>query len=314
MVGIITKLSFFIVNKIFVKQRIDNFLIKKFKKIPKSKLYKIIRKGYIRINKKRVQAKYKLKIGDLIRIPPLKINYNKKKKKINIKIQNILLKNILYEDNILLIINKPSGISVHGGSGINFNIIDSLRMIRPYDKYLELIHRLDRYTSGILMLAKKKSSLRYFHENFRKNLIQKKYLALVHRKCLFHKKIVNAPLLKKNILNKKKMVTVDKLGKPSKTIFKKKKSNLLYTLLSIIPYTGRTHQIRVHLEFLKHPIIFDSRYGNQNLDKNITTKKLNKVLLLHARKIVFLHPILKKKISIHAPLDKNFKNAIKHLF
>ncbi|CAL4321816.1 Ribosomal large subunit pseudouridine synthase C [Buchnera aphidicola (Chaitophorus sp. 3695)] len=314
MVSIITKLSFITVNKIFFKQRIDNFLIKKFKKIPKSKLYKIIRKGYIRINKKRVQAKYKLKLGDLIRIPPLKINSNIKKKNLNIKNKKILLKKILYEDKILLIINKPAGISVHGGSGINFNIIDSLRILRPHEKYLELIHRLDRYTSGILMIAKKRSSLRYFHKEFRKHCIQKKYLALVHRKCLFQKKIVDSPLLKINVVNKKKMVSVNKIGKKSKTIFYTKKRNLLYSLVSIIPYTGRTHQIRVHAAFLKHPIIFDNRYGNNNLDKKIQTKKINKILLLHAEKITFVHPILKKKITICAPLQKNFKNAIKHLF
>lgn len=310
---IITKLSFIKINKFFKKQRIDNFLINKFKKVPKSKLYKIIRKGYVRINKKRVKAKYKLKIGDYIRIPPLKVNY-KENPKIDIKKKNIILKNILYEDKFLLIINKPSGISVHGGSGINFNIIDSLRILKSHEKYFELIHRLDRYTSGILMIAKKKSILRYFHTKFRKKLIKKKYLALVHRQCSFQKKIVNFPLLKKNILNKKKMVSVNTIGKPSKTVFKTKKSNSFYSLLSIIPYTGRTHQIRVHSAFIEHPIIFDNRYGNKKLDNKIQKKKIKKNLLLHAKKIVFVHPILKKKITIRAPLKKNFKKMIKYLF
>ncbi|MCW5197774.1 RluA family pseudouridine synthase [Buchnera aphidicola] len=313
MTSIITKVSFFTVNKFFFQQRIDNFLIKRFKKIPKSKLYKIIRKGHIRINKKRVPVKYKLKLGDLIRIPPLKINYNIKQKEINIKKLNIISKKILYEDKILLIINKPAGISVHGGSGINFNIIDGLKILRPNEKYLELIHRLDRYTSGILMIAKKRSSLRYFHKEFREHSIQKKYLALVHRKCFFQKKIVNLSLLNQNILNKKKMVLINQNGKKSKTIFYTKKSNSLYSLVSIIPCTGRTHQIRVHSAFLKHPIIFDNRYGDKDLDKQIKIKKIKKTLLLHAKKIIFIHPILKKKITIYAPLQKNFKNAIKNL-
>ncbi|NIH41102.1 MAG: RluA family pseudouridine synthase [Buchnera aphidicola (Periphyllus aceris)] len=309
-----TKVFFETVNKLSDKQRIDNFLIKKFKKIPKSKLYNIIRKGRVRINKKRVLAKYKLKIGDLIRIPPLKIyKFNKIKIKVN-QIKKKILNNILYEDKTLLVINKPSGISVHGGSGINFGIIENLRILRPYDQYLELIHRLDRFTSGILMIAKRRSILRYFHEQLRTKNIKKKYIALVHGNFNFKNKIVNQPLLKKNILKKKKMVNIDKNGKNSKTIFNVKKKNLLYSLLSIIPISGRTHQIRVHSSFLNHPILFDNRYGNKKLDKKVKIKKIKKKLLLHAKKISFMHPKFKKNITIKAPLEKNFKKIIKFLF
>ncbi|CAL4321698.1 Ribosomal large subunit pseudouridine synthase C [Buchnera aphidicola (Periphyllus testudinaceus)] len=308
-----TKVSFEKVNIISKKQRIDNFLIKKFKKVPKNKIYSIIRKGRIRINKKRVQAKYKLKIGDLIRIPPLNIYNFKRKIKIN-NIQKKMLNNILYEDNIILIINKPSGLSVHGGSGIDYGIIESLRILRPLEKYLELIHRIDRYTSGILMIAKKKSALIYFHKQLYKKNIKKKYLALVHGRCLFKKKIVDTPLLIKNIVKKKKMVTINSIGKSSKTVFKKIKRNNLYSLISAKPITGRTHQIRVHSKFLGHPILFDNRYGNNKLDKLFKQKEIKKNLLLHAKKITFFHPILKKNIIIKAPLEKNFKKIIKFLF
>ncbi|NIH16596.1 MAG: RluA family pseudouridine synthase [Buchnera aphidicola (Periphyllus lyropictus)] len=313
--NIITKVSFIIIKKFSIKQRIDNFLINKFKNVPKSKLYNIIRKGRIRINKKRVKARYKLKIGDKIRIPPLKINYIKKKKiSINTYLKKKILKNILYEDNLLMILNKPSGLSVHGGSGIDFGIIEILRILKPKNKYLELIHRLDRYTSGILMIAKKKSSLRYFHEQFRNKLIKKTYISLVHGNFLLKKKIVNNSLLKNNNVYKKKMVYINDQGKSSKTLFKIKKNTILYSFLKIIPFTGRTHQIRVHSAYLGHPIIFDNRYGNNFLDKKIKEKKIKKTLFLHARKIIFFHPKLKKKIIIKAPIKKNFKNAIKYLF
>ncbi|WP_343183377.1 RluA family pseudouridine synthase [Buchnera aphidicola] len=309
-----TKVFYEIINKFSEKQRIDNFLIKKFKKIPKSKLYNIIRKGRIRINKKRVKAKYKLNIGDIIRIPPLKI-YNIKNKKIKINtIQKKILNNILYEDKIILILNKPSGLSVHGGSGIYCGIIESLRILRPLDKYLELIHRLDRFTSGILMIAKKKSSLIYFHKQFRKKSIKKKYISIVHGKCLFKNKVINASLSKKNILKKKKMVFIDKNGKKSQTILKTLKTNNLYSLISIKPKTGRTHQIRVHSSIIGHPILFDNRYGNNELDKKFIYKKIKKNLFLHSKKISFIHPIYKKKMDIIAPLNKNFKKIIKLLF
>ncbi|CAL4321800.1 RluA family pseudouridine synthase [Buchnera aphidicola] len=309
-----TNLCFIKIHKTHLYQRIDNFLIKKFKNIPKSKLYNIIRRGKIRINKKRVKPKYKLKIGDIVKIPPLKIQkVNSRKKKIDKKYCKIILKNTLYEDKHILIINKISGISVHGGSGINFGIIEILRLLKPQEKYLELIHRLDRYTSGILMIAKKKSSLLYFHKKFREKNIQKEYIAIVHGNVFFKKKTVNNFLLKKNVLNKKKIVIVNNTGKLSKTIFIKKKTTLNFSLISIVPCTGRMHQIRVHAAYIGHPIVFDDRYGKKFLDKKIMFNKNNN-LLLHAKKITFIHPISKKKITISAPLDKKFKKIIKKLF
>ncbi|CAL4321672.1 RluA family pseudouridine synthase [Buchnera aphidicola] len=309
-----TKLSFFQIDKISFNQRIDNFLIKKFKKIPKSKLYNLIRKGKIRINKKRIKPRYKLQIGDIIKVPPLKINkFHHSKKNFDKKHYKIILKNILYEDKNLLVINKISGISVHGGSGIKFGIIEILRLLKPKEKYLELIHRLDRYTSGILMVAKKKSSLLYFHEQFRKQTIKKEYVALVHGNTLFQKKVINNSLLKNNILKKKKMVTVNITGKVSTTIFIKKKSTSQFSLISIFPLTGRTHQIRVHAAYIGHPIVLDNRYGKNVLDKNINFKKNNN-LFLHAKKITFIHPISKKKITLCAPLNKNFKKIIEKIF
>ena len=293
----ITKLNFIKIDKKCLEQRIDNFLIKKFKNVPKGKLYNIIRKGRVRINKKRVKPKYKLKNTNK--------NFNK-------KFYQIILKNILYEDKFILVINKISGMSVHGGSGIKSGIIESIRLLRPKEKYFELIHRLDRYTSGILMIAKKKSSLLYFHKELREKSIKKEYLALVHGNVLFKKKTVSNYLFKKNSLNQKKIVVINSSGKKSQTIFITKKKTLNYSLMKIFPLTGRTHQIRVHSSHIGHPIVCDNRYGNNFLDNNFFIKKNN--LLLHAKKITFTHPTLKKEITICAPLNKNFKKIIKKIF
>ncbi|CAL4321762.1 RluA family pseudouridine synthase [Buchnera aphidicola] len=299
------------IDKEMINQRIDNFIKSQFRKIPKGLLYKIIRIGRIRVNKKRVKPDYKLKIGDILRIPPFHEKKIKKNITINLNIKKKLLSSILYEDEYLLVINKPPGIAVHGGSGLNFGIIEGFRLLKEKYQYLELIHRLDKNTSGILMLAKKKSCLKNIHEQFRKKIIEKQYIALVHGKWKDNIRIISKPLIKNKLFNGKKHVTISCNGKQSKTIFIVKKRFDLNTMLLIIPKTGRTHQIRVHAAYAGHPIIFDNYYGNKKLDYQINQKYQHEKILLHAIKISFFHPLSKKKIYIKAPLENRFKKYLK---
>lgn len=306
----ILPVSIIYIDEDMINQRIDNFMHKKFKNIPKSMIYRIIRTGKIRINKKRIKPHYKLKTGDILRIPPIKTSHHEKNNFISFNNNKYLLDNILYEDKYLLIINKPSGIAVHGGSGLNFGIIEFFRKFRPLDHFLELVHRIDRETSGILILAKKRASLISLHEQLREKKIKKEYIALVHGSWPLHIKKISEPLLKTQLQNKQKKVLIDKNGKPSETYFRIKKQYSLSTLLSIFPKTGRTHQIRVHVLHAGHPILFDKRYGQRNLDAKIqNVNKINR-LLLHASEIHFSHPKNGNKIHIKAPLDKEFQNYL----
>ncbi|HET9678845.1 MAG TPA: RluA family pseudouridine synthase [Buchnera sp. (in: enterobacteria)] len=322
MKNITKKPHFLNVTEQMIPQRIDNFLISYIKLISKNKIYKLLRKGNIRVNKKRTPPKYKLKIGDKIRIPPIKekyiFNINKIFKKKCIKkciIDKKILKNIIFEDEYLIIINKPSGIAVHGGSGISTGIIEKFRVLRPLCKNLELVHRLDKETSGVLIMSKKRSTLNFLHEQIKNNKIKKKYVALVHGQWPNSINTINLPLLKKkwNTNKSKKKVCVHDLGKPSETHFivkKRFKNNT--TLLYIYPITGRTHQIRVHTSYMKLPIVFDNRYGSKELDKKIKNRNGPFRLLLHAKEIQFIHPKNQKITILSAPLDKEFKNYLKN--
>lgn len=305
--------SIIYINKDMINQRIDNFIIRKFKNVPKSMIYRIIRTGKIRVNKKRIQPNYKLQIGDTIRIPPIKTTLDFKNNLSISKKQKNLLNNILYEDNYLLVINKPSGIAVHGGSGLNFGVIEYFRKFRPLDKYLELVHRIDRETSGVLILAKQRTSLASLHQQLREQRIKKEYIALVHGCWPAHIKKISEPLLKVELKNKKRKVLISKKGKCSETYFKIKKQYSLSTLLTVFPKTGRTHQIRAHTLHAGHPILFDKRYGDPRLDVNIKNSiKINR-LLLHACKINFIHPKNGKKMYIEAPLDLKFENYLNNM-
>ncbi|QCI17742.1 23S rRNA pseudouridine(955/2504/2580) synthase RluC [Buchnera aphidicola (Acyrthosiphon lactucae)] len=309
----ILPISIIYINKDMLNQRIDNFMHCRFKNVPKSMIYRIIRTGKIRINKKRIKPHYKLKIGDELKIPPIKVSSNIKNNFFPFNHAKNLLNSILYEDNHLLIINKPSGIAVHGGSGLNFGVIEFFRKLRPLDKFLELVHRIDRETSGVLMLAKKRTSLASLHQQLREKKIKKEYIALVHGSWPIHIKKISEPLLKIRLKNKQKIVLINQKGKPAETFFQIKKKFSSSTLLSITPKTGRTHQIRVHTSYAGHPILFDKRYGKSNLDANIKNKKNINRLLLHSSGIHFIHPKNGNKTYIKAPLDTDFKNYLNNI-
>jgi len=307
-------ISFLRITEENEKQRIDNFLKKKFKKTPKSIIYKILRTGQVRINKMRVKPKYKLKIGDHIRIPPLKKTYQIKKGiPPNSKLYSLLSDNILYEDDYLLVLNKPSGLAVHSGSGIKFGVIEYLRILKNINTYFDLVHRLDRETSGVLIIAKKRSVLRDLHKQLRERKIIKKYLALVHGQWPKHLTCISAPLLK--VISKyDHVVTINHIhGKTSKTFFKIQEIYDNNTLMLITPKTGRTHQIRAHAKYANHPIVLDKKYGKANLDNIINNNLSINRILLHSTSVNFFHPIKQEFINVIAPLDIAFKKVLNDL-
>ncbi|WP_343183317.1 RluA family pseudouridine synthase [Buchnera aphidicola (Neophyllaphis podocarpi)] len=271
----------------------------------------MLRKGNIRVNKKRVKPKYKLKIKDVVKITNIKFQ-NKTNKYIDKNIIK-LEKSILYEDNYLIIINKPVGISVHGGSGINYGIIERIRLLRSKVKYLELVHRLDKDTSGILIIAKKRSTLVSLHKQIRELTIKKKYLTLVHGSWSKKIKKVDLPILKNKKNKGTNLVKISSLGKKSQTIFEIKKKYFNMTLLYARPITGRTHQIRIHTSHIGHPIIFDNKYGNKILDNKINIQNLRKKIILHAYSIKFIHPNTQNEFYIQAPLSIELQKYLKNL-
>ncbi|MGL5532303.1 MAG: 23S rRNA pseudouridine(955/2504/2580) synthase RluC, partial [Plesiomonas shigelloides] len=243
-------------------QRIDNYLRTRLKGVPKSLLYRILRKGEVRVNKKRIKPEYKLQAGDEVRVPPIRVS-EKEDAPVSAKLTRVaaLADCILYEDDGLIVLNKPSGTAVHGGSGLSFGVIEGLRALRPEARFLELVHRLDRDTSGILLVAKKRSVLRDLHEQLRVKTVQKDYLALVRGQWQKHCKVVQAPLMKNVLQSGERIVRVSAEGKPSETRFEVVERFEQATLVKASPVTGRTHQIRVHTLHAGHPIAFDDKYG-----------------------------------------------------
>ena len=294
-------------------QRIDNYLLNKLKGVPKSLIYRIVRKGEVRINKGRIKPEYKLQAGDVLRIPPVRIS-EKEQPQISNKLNKVnqLENQIIFEDDYLLAINKPSGIAVHGGSGLSFGVIEALRALRPEARFLELVHRLDRDTSGILLIAKKRSVLRHLHEQLRIKTIQKDYLALVRGQWQSHCKVVQAPLLKNELSSGERIVRVSEQGKPSETRFSIEERYIAATLIKASPITGRTHQIRVHTQYAGHPIALDDKYGDAEFDRQMRELGLDR-LFLHAFSLCFEHPKTGETLRLNAPLDGKMKNILQKL-
>lgn len=294
-------------------QRIDNFLMNYLKGVPKTHIYRIIRKGEVRVNKGRTKPVYKLLIGDIVRIPPIRVS-NAKIDPVGNEGDMLRLKNaIIYEDKGMIIINKPSGMAVHGGSGISLGVIETLRQMYPNEKRLELVHRLDRDTSGCLIIAKKVSVLRAFHEMLRNNQMQKTYVALLKGQLNEKEIKVTAPLRKFVTKSGERMVCVDKNeGKTATTLFYPKQIFSQATLVDVKLITGRTHQIRVHSLHLHHPIAGDDKYGDPQF--NETMKKAGlKRMFLHARSLRFEHPQSGEILNPVAPLDSQLTKVLSKL-
>lgn len=294
-------------------QRIDNFLLTKLKGVPKSMIYRIIRKGEVRVNKGRIKPEYKLVEGDQVRVPPVRVA-ERETAPVSAKLDKVaaLANCILFEDDVLLVLNKPSGTAVHGGSGLSFGVIEGLRALRPDARFLELVHRLDRDTSGILLVAKKRSALRALHEQLRLKQMQKDYLALVRGNWQSHMKVIQAPLLKNILQSGERVVKVSSEGKPSETRFKVEERFDNATLVKASPVTGRTHQIRVHTLYAGHPIAFDDRYGDKQFDSQLAGTGLNR-LFLHASALKFTHPKTGEEMRLQAPLDNQLNHCLKIL-
>ncbi|MEQ1558332.1 MAG: 23S rRNA pseudouridine(955/2504/2580) synthase RluC [Methyloglobulus sp.] len=294
------------------EQRLDNFLITRLKGVPKSRIYRIVRKGEVRVNKGRVDIKYRLVIGDIVRIPPVRMaETSDEGLPVSRGLTDILQNNVLFEDDAILVVNKPCGFAVHGGSGIDSGIIEGFRKLNPDQRFLELVHRLDRDTSGCLLIAKKRSALRILHEQFRDDTVSKSYLALLSGQWARKKLIVDQPLQKNVSKGGERIVVISPVGKASETLFRRLKLFKDATLVEVSPKTGRTHQIRVHAAYLGHPIIGDERYGLADINKTFKNKGFKK-MFLHAENLQFQHPVSGDTVKISAPQPQHFIDFVKN--
>ena len=307
------KVRFITIDSEDASQRIDNFLLRTLKGVPKSHLYRLMRKGEIRVNKKRIKPTYKLLVDDEVRIAPIRVSEQKDNVSTGLAVVAKLEKQILFEDDRLIVINKPSGMAVHGGSGLSFGLIEALRALRPDARMLELVHRLDRDTSGCLVVAKKRSALRNLHEQFRDKNVQKFYHALVKGHWPSKLTKVTAGLKKNDLKSGERVVVVDnQLGKESETRFRVLERYRGATLVRAFPVTGRTHQIRVHCQSSGHSIAMDAKYGHEEFDEQMKSKGLKR-LFLHAASIEFTHPKTEERIKIEAPLEASLEKLLSKL-
>ena len=300
-------------------QRIDNFLAKTLKGVPKSHIYRILRSGEVRVNKGRIDASYKLILGDIVRVPPIRVATHDKEVT-NEPATAVLEKHIIFEDEALLVIDKPAGFAVHGGSGISRGVIEQLRMERPKAKFLELVHRLDRETSGVLMLAKKRAALVALHEMIRNNQTDKRYLMLVAGEWTEKKKRVILDLQKYVLPNGERRVNVvtdkskDKYDEAqvSETIFYLKQNYVGFSLLEAQLITGRTHQLRVQLAHLGFPIVGDDKYGDFANNKLLQKKGLKR-MFLHSAETKLRHPTSGENLKLIAPLPAELQKFVEKL-
>ena len=310
------KVQFVEISADHAGQRIDNYLMCQLNGIPRSLVYRIVRKGEVRVNKGRIKPEYRLKEGDTVRIPPVQQAEKKEPGKVSNKVLQQIESRILFEDKRILVINKPSGLAVHGGSGLSYGLIETIRQLRPNDKNLELVHRLDRDTSGCLIIAKKRSALRRLHEQLREGSLDKRYLTLLKGKWQGRSKWVNAPLLKNVVKSGERLVFVDPKGKEARTQFIPKSVGENASLMTVKLDTGRTHQIRVHAQHLGMPIAGDDKYGDDDFNRQLKSKGMKR-LFLHAFSLKFFLPDPKTNedisLSIQAPLDEELVLALKKL-
>lgn len=288
-------------------QRIDNFLARQLKGVPKSHVYRILRSGEVRVNSRRIDVTYRLSPGDVVRIPPVRtaapaaLPSQASRQRLQAA--------VVFEDDALLVIDKPAGVAVHGGSGISRGVIEQLRLERPQARFLELVHRLDRETSGILLLAKKRSALTALHAAIRDNAIEKRYLMLVKGRWPDQRRRVKLPLKKTVLASGERRVSVEQGGQASETVFHLNRHAGPYSLLEAELITGRTHQLRVQLAHLGHPILGDDKYGDFALNKALQKQGLKR-MFLHSAQTVIRHPISGERLVLQAPLPPELQRFI----
>ncbi len=277
-------------------QRIDNFLLRLCKGVPKSHIYKAIRNGEVRVNKGRIAADYRIEAGDAVRIPPIRLPRSDAPRRVPPAAFPVV-----YEDDAMLVIDKPAGVAVHGGSGVSFGVIEQLRAARPHEPFLELAHRLDRETSGLLILAKRRKALTALHDMMREGGGRKHYQALVVGDWVNDRQHIRLPLLKWLTASGERRVKVDAQGKPAHTIITLQKRYGRYSLLGAELRTGRTHQIRVHLAAGGHPIVGDDKYGSDEVRAHFARLGLER-MFLHACRLELPHPLTGEPLCLTAPL------------
>jgi 23S rRNA pseudouridine955/2504/2580 synthase len=290
-------------------QRLDNFLIRLLKGVPKTHVYRVIRSGEVRVNKGRAAADTRLAIGDEVRVPPVRVAERTAPDAPAREFP------ILYEDDHMIALDKPAGVAVHGGSGVSFGVIEQLRRARPQARFLELVHRLDKETSGILLVAKKRSALTSLQDQFRARDTGKTYAALVVGRWPANRKVIDVPLHRYLTAEGERRVRADDEGRRSITLVKVVRHwGDAYTLLDVTIKTGRTHQIRVHLAHEGHPIVGDDKYGDFALNKALARAPTGFArMFLHARRITFAHPASGERIELESPLPRECETLLAHL-
>lgn len=291
-------------------QRLDNFLLGQLKGVPKSYVYRVLRRGEVRVNSGRVGPEYRLQAGDRVRIPPLRQTDPAKPKEA--KGFEWLQKRVLFEDEDLLVIDKPSGLPVHGGSGVAIGLIEALRALRAELPMIELVHRLDRGTSGCLLLAKRRATLLKLHEMLRDGKIEKRYVALVRGRWRGGPRQISAPLERERGRHAGRMVEVSEEGRIAESGFQPKGFYGPGTLMEIRLYTGRMHQARVHAAFTGHPIAGDDKYGDREFNRELRPVGLRR-LFLHAARLRFAHPTTGAKIEVESPLPPELTALLERL-
>lgn len=284
-----------------VAQRVDNYLTRLLKGVPKSHIYRILRSGEVRVNSGRVGPEHRLQAGDRLRVPPVRTARRPASAQAEAPVTPRLASRIIYEDEALLAIDKPPGMAVHGGSGVSVGVIEQLRLERPTARVLELVHRLDRETSGVLLVAKKRSALTGLHAQLREGRVQKFYLALVKGRWRNARQNVTLPLHKYVLQSGERRVRVEPEGQTAQTIFRLQRTFAAYSLLEAELKTGRTHQIRVHLAHLGFPIVGDDKYGEFDLNKRLAKAGLKR-MFLHACRMSVVHPVSGESVTFDAAL------------
>ncbi len=288
-------------------QRIDNFLLRHLKGVPKSHVYQVLRSGQVRVNSGRVKPEYRLQVGDKVRVPPVRISERKP------AVLRPLHLPVIYEDASLIVIDKPSGVAVHGGSGVSFGVIESLRAERPQAKFLELVHRLDRDTSGLLMIAKKRSALVELHRMLREGEVDKAYLAVVKGSWSRKETEIRESLHKYVNAQGERRVSVRDDGKAAVTRVKPLKVDHAFSFLELRLLTGRTHQIRVHLAHAGHPVLGDDKYGDFPLNRALAKEGVKR-LLLHASRLSLRHPLTAAALAFESKLPEDMNGYVRKTF
>jgi 23S rRNA pseudouridine955/2504/2580 synthase len=299
------------------QQRIDNFLLRQCKGVPRSHIYRILRTGEVRVNGGRVDATRRVVEGDRVRIPPIRVAERSAEPGKGAARapsgSSIPAIPVVHEDDALIVVDKPAGLAVHGGSGLSFGLIEALRALRPQARFLELVHRLDRETSGLLLVAKKRSALTALHAQLREGGMYKRYLALGTGPWQGQSRAVDVPLRKYLTGAGERRVSVDKSeGREARTMFRLERRLGRFTLLSAELDTGRTHQIRVHLAHLGCPIAGDDKYGDFDLNRELSRNGLKR-MFLHAAELRFTHPLDGATVQFKAPLPRDLQGFVDRL-